>query len=69
MSDQKIDRDKKLIRNAAQCRQCGAVIESKHRHDFVWCKCKAIFIDGGLEYSRGGYNDPLDFIDLCEFES
>lgn len=68
MTDPKVDRDKKLIRNRAQCSNCGDVIESKHRHDFVWCKCKAIYIDGGLAYSKYGYTNPLDFIDLCEFE-
>ena len=30
------------------------VIESKFRHDFVWCKCKAIFVDGGTAYLRRG---------------
>ena len=42
------------IRNRAKCKLCGDVIESKFRHDFVWCKCKAIFIDGGNDYHRRG---------------
>lgn len=58
----------KLIRNRAQCRRCGDIIESKHRHDFVRCKCGAIFIDGGLYYQRGGAKDLNDIIDLCEYE-
>ena len=55
-----------LIKNAAQCNACGDVIESKHRHDFVSCKCGAIFIDGGLDYLRGG-GRPEDFISLVEY--
>ena len=30
---------KTLVLNKAQCRNCGDVIESTHRHDFVGCTC------------------------------
>ena len=36
----------------AQCLDCQDIIESKHRHDFVKCKCGNSFIDGGDEYFR-----------------
>lgn len=39
-------------RNRARCRKCGDVIESKHQHDFVTCKCGAISVDGGDAYFR-----------------
>lgn len=42
----------KILANKAKCLKCGDVIESKHRHDFVGCKCGAIFVDGGKEYLR-----------------
>ena len=58
----------KLTRNAARCLKCGDVIESKHRHDFVWCKCGEIFVDGGLDYVRCG-GDPSSFESLCEYET
>ena len=61
-------RDRHLKRNRAQCAKCGDIIESMSQHDFKWCKCKAIFVDGGRAYSRFGYNEKEDFIDLCEFE-
>jgi hypothetical protein len=52
-------------RNAARCKLCDDVIESKHDHDFVYCKCKAIFVDGGLWYvRRGGKLDQME--DLSE---
>lgn len=57
-----------LIRNRAQCRDCGDIIESKHRHDFVRCHCGAIFIDGGLDYMRFGYTFPQQFKSLSEYE-
>ena len=40
------------IQNEAQCAKCGQIIFSRHRHDFVSCKCRAISVDGGLEYRR-----------------
>lgn len=57
----------KLTKNAARCINCNTIIESKHVHDFRWCQCKTIFVDGGLEYARRGGNlDMLD--DLNEYE-
>lgn len=40
--------------NRAKCRKCGDIIESKHRHDLVWCSCKTIAVDGGSSYCRRG---------------
>ena len=41
-----------IIRNAIRCNICGDEIESKHRHDFVTCKCGACSVDGGHDYLR-----------------
>jgi hypothetical protein len=54
----------KLIRNRCKCNKCKDIIESKHRHDFVRCKCGAIFTDGGTDYIRRGYQSKCDIIDL-----
>ena len=40
-----------------KCLRCEAVIQSRHVHDYVTCKCKdglGIWIDGGGEYCRMG---------------
>jgi hypothetical protein len=55
-----------IIRNAARCRKCGDVIESKHRHDFQACRCGAIFVDGGRDYLRYGETVQGAFEDLSE---
>ena len=55
----------KIVRNAAMCNKCGDIIESKYRHDFVWCKCGAIAVDGGTDYLKRTGN-PDDFHDLSE---
>ncbi|WP_347132534.1 DUF7695 domain-containing protein [Staphylococcus hominis] len=46
---------KKIISNIAKCKICDDVIESKHTHDYVMCKCGAIFLDDGKEYQRYGW--------------
>ena len=42
----------KLIVNKIQCKKCGDVIESTYRHDFKFCKCGAVAVDGGKDYLR-----------------
>jgi hypothetical protein len=58
----------RVVRNRCQCRQCEDIIESTNRHDFVRCKCGAIFTDGGTAYIRRGAKDLGDIIDLSEYE-
>lgn len=36
------------IRHAIQCRKCLETIESKDIHDFKYCSCRAVGIDGGI---------------------
>lgn len=43
---------KKIIRNSAECFQCGEHIESKSVHDFKSCSCGNIMVDGGKEYLK-----------------
>ncbi len=42
----------KIIENKIKCNKCGDVIESIHRHDFKFCKCGAVAVDGGHDYLR-----------------
>ena len=55
-----------VLVNKCQCRLCEDIIESKHRHDFVSCKCGAIFTDGGKDYIRRGAKEFSDIIDMSE---
>ena len=56
----------KIIENAIQCKLCGEVIESRHVHDFVQCKCGACAVDGGHDYLRRCFRDKDCYIDLSE---
>ena len=60
--------DTRITRNAAQCLKCNDIIESRHRHDWVSCKCGEIFVDGGLSYIRAGANSFQNFKNLSEAE-
>ena len=60
---------KKLKRNAIKCNHCGDVIESTHVHDFKWCSCQTVAVDGGMMYCKRAFtNSPDDFEDLSEYE-
>ena len=59
----------KIVKNAARCTHCGDVIESTHVHDFKWCSCKTIAVDGGHSYLKRSFkNSPADFEDMSEWE-
>lgn len=57
---------KKIIRNAARCKKCGDVIESKHRHDFVTCSCGALSVDGGKDYLKRAFISADAYEELSE---
>ena len=40
-----------------KCNRCGDVIQSMSVHDFVWCSCKNVAIDGGSDYMKVSF-DP-----------
>jgi hypothetical protein len=43
--------------NKAQCLKCKQIIESKHRHDYVTCKCGSVSVDGGKDYLKRSAKD------------
>ena len=56
---------KKLIKNKWKCSYCNDIIESKHQHHFISCKCGKSSCDGGTSYIR--LVGDLDMIqDMCE---
>lgn len=38
---------------------CNDIVESKHRHDFVRCKCGKCYVDGGNDYTRVGFDHKV----------
>ena len=58
---------KKIIENKIKCKKCGEIIESTYRHDFKFCKCESVAVDGGHNYLRR-LGEPENWDDLSEYE-
>lgn len=61
---------KKMIRNIIKCKHCNDIIESRHRHDFKWCKCEKVAVDGGTSYGKRMFPElPMEdhIEDLSEY--
>lgn len=41
-----------IVSNQVECLLCGDKPYSAHRHDFKYCKCGNIAVDGGCDYLR-----------------
>jgi len=48
------------IRHAIQCKKCLDVIESKYIHDFKYCSCNSVGIDGGIDEGNRILGDLLN---------
>mgnify|MGYP001241826894 CR=1 FL=1 len=55
-------RNTQIIQNELECKKCGDIIYSCNRHDFKYCKCGSIAVDGGMDYLRRVGN-VTDFVD------
>jgi len=56
------------IRHAIKCKKCLETIESKHDHDFKYCSCMAVGIDGGISAGNrilGNLSDMEDRSMYC----
>lgn len=59
---------RKILVNKIKCKKCGDVIERVSVHDFKFCKCGAVAVDGGHDYLRRVGNLE-DWEDLSECEA
>lgn len=56
-----------LYVNACICHKCGWFIRSKNRHDFFYCKCGSVAVDGGSWYARRVFKEGAKFTDVIEY--
>lgn len=60
---------REILKNIIQCNNCGDVIESTYRHDYVKCSCGRVAVDGGRDYLRRSFtNNPDDYTELSIFK-
>jgi len=52
----------KILSNQIHCLKCGDEPYSAHRHDFKYCKCGSVAVDGGMDYLRrvGDFSNCVD---------
>ncbi|MCQ2739262.1 MAG: hypothetical protein MJ237_03430 [bacterium] len=60
--------ERKIIHNRIKCKNCGDIIESISTHDFKFCSCGKVAIDGGKSYLKRTGN-PNDWEELSKFEN
>ena len=56
------------VRHAIYCKKCKETIESKYVHDFKYCSCEAVGIDGGISAGNrilGNLSDMEDRSMYC----
>jgi len=41
-----------VMQEGIRCKKCGDVIHSRYVHDFRACKCEAVYVDGGRDYTK-----------------
>jgi len=59
---------RKILHNRIQCTHCKDIIESTYTHDFKWCSCGKVAVDGGKQYLKRSFTDsPDDIIELSEY--
>lgn len=60
--------DRKIKINKIKCNYCDDIIISEHRHDFKFCSCGKVAVDGGTDYLQRTYtNSSDDFTELTEY--
>lgn len=59
---------RKIIRNRIKCKHCGDIIESTSTHDFKFCSCGKVAVDGGKNYLKrsGNLNDWEELSEIKE---
>jgi len=50
----------KIFQNKIKCKHCGDIIESKHVHDYKWCSCGTVAVDGGHYYLKRCFKNSMD---------
>jgi len=56
-----------ILHNRIKCLACNEVIESFTRHDFKFCGCGKIAVDGGKDYLKR-VGDLEGYEELSEFK-
>ena|SRR6476661_3513476 len=53
-----------ILSNQVRCNACKDTPFSAHVHDFKYCECGAVAVDGGLHYLRRVFRSPAEYEEL-----
>ena len=67
-TEERIRDMRKILINKIRCKKCGDIIESKSVHDFKFCKCESVAVDGGHDYLRR-LGELEDWEDMSVYET
>lgn len=61
----------RIVKNAIKCMKCGDIVESNYTHDFKFCSCEAVAVDGGTSYLKrcGDFADYEDLSEILKIET
>lgn len=49
-----------ILINAITCLKCNDLIVSTHVHDFRWCSCNSVAVDGGKSYLKRVFAEGIE---------
>ena len=52
-----------------RCNKCNDIIQSMYRHDFKYCKCRSIAVDGGGDYLKMTYQPGANYTMIDQEEA
>lgn len=55
-----IPKEPAILINAITCLKCKDLIVSMHIHDFRWCSCESVAVDGGRSYLKRAYAEGIE---------
>lgn len=54
-----MNKKSKTLVSCIICPSCKDIIYSRARHDFRWCSCKEVAVDGGQDYFKVVFNKNI----------
>ena len=55
-----------ILINAVTCKKCNTLIVSNHIHDFRWCPCGNVAVDGGKSYLKRAFAEGAEMDSFIE---
>jgi len=61
-----IPKEPAILINAVTCKKCNEMVVSTFIHDFKWCSCGNVAVDGGKSYLKRSLAEGADMDSFIE---